>query len=117
MYLHAGRLLLEVVNKTPNKDAFHFAKIADGLHKAGQYMLQFLLLPALPLQPPQTAQLSLTVVPGPAATICLSVGALSRLRAHSGKREGLEFAGSCCSHQHMGSPVMAMLCVDLLCWA
>lgn len=68
-----GRLLLEITNKTPNKDAFQFAKITDGLRRTGQYKLLFLLLPALPQQPPQTVHLGFTVIPGPAASMCLQV--------------------------------------------
>ena len=65
--------MLEVVNKTPVKDAFHFDRIRDGLHKAGRYILRFELTPALPSHPCQVAKLALEVLAGPATQIVLGV--------------------------------------------
>lgn len=41
-----AELVLEVENKTPLRDAFQFARLADGLRAAGRYVLEYELGPA-----------------------------------------------------------------------
>lgn len=39
-------LVLCVENRTPNKEAFQFARVLDGLQRAGQYALEYSVAPA-----------------------------------------------------------------------
>ena len=71
--------MVEVVNKTPVKDAFHFTPITGGLFAAGSYALRFLLSPALPTHPQQSVEMTLSVTAGPASQIVLAVRLLSGL--------------------------------------
>ena len=63
--------MLEVVNKTPVRDAFHFVPLCDGLHAAGCYTLRFVLSPALPTHAAQSTELTFSVAAGGPAQIVL----------------------------------------------
>lgn len=41
-----AELVLSVENKTPAKDVFQFARLADGLQRSGRYMLEYVAAPA-----------------------------------------------------------------------
>ena len=59
-------------NKTPVKDAFQFARISDGLHRAGSYALEFVMSPTPPGQQQLHAVVKLAVAPGPPCSFSLS---------------------------------------------
>lgn len=67
-----SELLLTVENKTPNKETFQFARVADGLHQSGRYALEFVATPVAPGQPPLRTVVTLHVAPGPPCSIGLS---------------------------------------------
>ncbi len=67
-----SELLLVVENKTPNKETFQFARVADGLQQSGRYALEFVAAPVAPGQPPLRTVVKLHVAPGPPCSIGLS---------------------------------------------
>ena len=69
----AVKLVVEVLNRTPNKDAFCFERIDNGLRRAGAYRLEYVMLPDLPGRGPLTLTTEITVVPGPLAQIHVQV--------------------------------------------
>ncbi len=71
--LHAGVLIIEVHNHTPNKDCFRFERIENGLKKAGSYRLDYELQPCLPGKGPLTISTQLIVSSGPLACFDLQV--------------------------------------------
>ena len=75
-----GKLILEVENATPNREAFAFAPITDGLNTAGEYRLEYTLTPALPQHAPLTTAVHFTVKPGPAAAMSIQVRSCSAER-------------------------------------
>lgn len=62
-----GELVLEVVNRTPLGDAFAFARVENGLARAGAYRLEYEMAPAVPGCAPLSLAVQLAVAPGPAA--------------------------------------------------
>lgn len=67
-----AELLLTVENRTPVKDAFQFARITDGLQRAGSYALEYTAVPAVPGKPPLRLVVRLAVAPGPPCSFSLS---------------------------------------------
>jgi hypothetical protein len=67
-----AELLLTVENRTPVKDAFQFARITDGLQRAGSYALEYTAVPAVPGKPPLRLVVRLAVAPGPPCNFSLS---------------------------------------------
>ena len=67
------KLVVEVLNRTPNRDAFCFERIDNGLRRAGAYRLEYVMLPDLPGSGPLTITTEINVVPGPLAQIHLQV--------------------------------------------
>ncbi|KAK9820414.1 hypothetical protein WJX72_010046 [[Myrmecia] bisecta] len=59
-----GELVLRVDNKTPVRDAFQFGRVLHGLQRAGRYLLEYVMQPALQTGP-LTSQQLLHVSPGP----------------------------------------------------
>ncbi|KAK9800826.1 hypothetical protein WJX73_002958 [Symbiochloris irregularis] len=78
-----GKLVAEVENSTPEKDAFVFAALADMLTVAGQYRLEYTLTPALPEHSPLTTSVAITVTSGPAAS--MSIQGEGRIAAATGE--------------------------------
>ena len=70
--LAGAECLLTVENRTPVKDTFQFARISDGLQRAGAYVLQYTVGPPTLGQPPLRQLVQLVVAPGPAASLELS---------------------------------------------
>ena len=64
--------MLSFENKTPNKDAFAFSKIADALASSGHYLLEYVLEPALPGSKPLRVEVRIVVVPGPPAALLVA---------------------------------------------
>lgn len=62
----AGELVLEVVNRTPLRDAFSFACVENGLRAAGAYRLEYEMAPAVPGCAPLALAVELLVAPGAA---------------------------------------------------
>lgn len=75
----AAELVLSVDNKTPNKDAFQFARLCDGLRAAGHYALEYVASPPIPGQPPLRLVVPIVVGAGPPAS--LDVSGLGRAAA------------------------------------
>ena len=69
----AVKLVVEVLNRTPNKDAFCFERIDNGLRRAGAYRLEYVMLPDLPGRGPLTLTTEITVAPGPLAQLHVQV--------------------------------------------
>ena len=65
----AAELIVSVENKTPYKDSFIFSRISDGLKRAGHYVLEYSLSPAVGGQPQLRCTVPLTVIPGGATTL------------------------------------------------
>ncbi len=74
--------MLEVVNRTPLRDAFSFARVENGLRAAGAYRLEYEMAPAVPGCAPLSLAVELHVAPGAAASFEIQARACSRL-AHS----------------------------------
>ena len=56
-----------MVNRTPLGDAFAFARVENGLTRAGAYCLEYEMAPAVPGCAPLSLAVQLAVSPGPAA--------------------------------------------------
>ena len=55
------------MNRTPLGDAFAFARVENGLARAGAYRLEYEMAPAVPGCAPLSLAVQLAVAPGPAA--------------------------------------------------
>lgn len=62
-------LVVNIENKTPNKEAFTFARISEGLKRSGHYVLEYVLTPAVAGQAPLRCVVPLAVGPGPATSL------------------------------------------------
>jgi hypothetical protein len=61
--LAGQELVLCVENKTPKMQCFQFARVTDGLHRAGQYVLEYTVTPAPPGQVSWRGHVSWCVCP------------------------------------------------------
>lgn len=93
----AVKLVVEVLNRTPNKDAFCFERIDNGLRRAGAYRLEYVMLPDLPGKGPLTLTTEITVAPGPLAQLHVQV--LLDCHAHAMD-----------SMRHTGQYILSLLC-------
>ena len=69
----AGDLLVELANRAPVKDDFHFASIEEGLTVRGTYVLQYEVQPCLPGLPALTSCTIVTVAAGQPISLELQV--------------------------------------------